>query len=207
MVEEVWVSLYRQKCPPPFHSPTPPHHTLSPHTDRWIGTARVIRHAVGIDERRAKFRQDLVEKVDMQEVARHRTFKAEHLVKSALGHRPTSKSKPNKKHGKGGDPYQGGNTASADPTLRRFSGSGEALSVTSTSGDGGSLMSLNIHVEPDSEDEDEKAEQDIEEVWFPGAHGDIGGGWDLPDGEESLSHGPLVWMVGSPRTLKSGDKS
>ena len=131
----------------------------------------------------------------MQEMARRRTFNAESLVKSALGHRPASKSRPNKNDGKCGHPYQGGNSANAGPTLRRFSGSREALSVTGT-GDDGSLVSLNIHVETDSEDENEKAEQDIEEVWFPGAHGDIGGGWDLPDGEESLSHGPLVWMVG-----------
>lgn len=52
-----------------------------------------------------------------------------------------------------------------------------------------------ISCETDSEDDDETNWQDIEEVWFPGAHGDIGGGWDLPVDEEPLSHGPLVWMV------------
>lgn len=45
-------------------------------------------------------------------------------------------------------------------------------------------------------DEDETAAQDIEELWFPGCHADLGGGWPLADGEESpLSHAPLVWMV------------
>ena len=45
-------------------------------------------------------------------------------------------------------------------------------------------------------DDDEAVEQDIEELWFPGCHADLGGGWPLADGEESaLSHGPLVWMV------------
>lgn len=81
----------------------------------------------------------------------------------------------------------------------RFSESHERLAVhTPIPGAGidrGSMTSLNIHVELDSDDEDEQAEQDIEEVWFPGAHGDIGGGWDLPEGEEPLSHGPLIWMV------------
>ena len=44
----------------------------------------------------------------------------------------------------------------------------------------------------DSEDE----EQDIQEVWFAGAHADIGGGWPLEAGEDTaLSHIPLVWMV------------
>lgn len=38
--------------------------------------------------------------------------------------------------------------------------------------------------------------QDIEEVWFPGCHADIGGGWPRRDGEAwPLSHAPLVWMV------------
>lgn len=78
------------------------------------------------------------------------------------------------------------------PRHHRFSGSHERL--PSVTGDKGSVLSLDIHAHVD-DDEDENAEQDIQEVWFPGAHGDIGGGWDLPDGEESLSHGPLVWMV------------
>ena len=48
----------------------------------------------------------------------------------------------------------------------------------------------------DEDDEDEAAAQDIEEIWFPGCHADLGGGWPLDDGEEApLSHGPLVWMV------------
>ncbi|KAE8375293.1 hypothetical protein BDV26DRAFT_268241 [Aspergillus bertholletiae] len=38
--------------------------------------------------------------------------------------------------------------------------------------------------------------QDIEEVWFPGSHTDVGGGWDFGQDEDwRLSHGPLVWMV------------
>jgi hypothetical protein len=42
---------------------------------------------------------------------------------------------------------------------------------------------------------DDDGEQDIDEVWFSGGHGDIGGGWEsLPD-SKSASHVPLVWMV------------
>lgn len=38
--------------------------------------------------------------------------------------------------------------------------------------------------------------QDIEEVWFPGGHADIGGGWGKSEKETwMLSHAPLVWMV------------
>lgn len=48
----------------------------------------------------------------------------------------------------------------------------------------------------EEDDDDEDAEQDIVELWFPGCHADLGGGWPLADGEEAaLSHGPLVWMV------------
>jgi len=47
----------------------------------------------------------------------------------------------------------------------------------------------------DEDEEDERAKQKISEVWFPGCHADIGGGWE-PDGENLLlSHAPLVWMV------------
>jgi hypothetical protein len=42
---------------------------------------------------------------------------------------------------------------------------------------------------------DEDGEQDIQEVWFPGCHADIGGGWPLGDDDAALSHVALVWMV------------
>ncbi|KAE8411159.1 hypothetical protein BDV36DRAFT_275648 [Aspergillus pseudocaelatus] len=42
----------------------------------------------------------------------------------------------------------------------------------------------------------DSGKQDIQEVWFPGCHADVGGGWDFSEGEAwRLSHGPLVWMV------------
>ncbi|KAL9006021.1 MAG: hypothetical protein Q9188_001255, partial [Gyalolechia gomerana] len=60
-----------------------------------------------------------------------------------------------------------------------------------------SFLSLASHNPNEDEYElDEAAEQDIEELWFPGCHADLGGGWPLADGEESaLSHAPLVWMI------------
>jgi hypothetical protein len=45
-------------------------------------------------------------------------------------------------------------------------------------------------------EEDDQGTQDVEEMWFPGGHADIGGGWNLGDSEEwPLTHAPLVWMV------------
>lgn len=104
------------------------------------------------------------------------------------------------KNGKGSNGHQVYQSSATHH--ERFSGSHERLPIhTPIPGliDGESTTSLNIHVEVD--EDDENAEQDIEEVWFPGAHGDIGGGWDLPDGEEPLSHGPLIWMVSSNPVL------
>jgi hypothetical protein len=66
-----------------------------------------------------------------------------------------------------------------------------------TQSNGSARASINEDIDYyDSDDEDEQLPQDIEEVWFPGQHGDIGGGW-LADNPEklALSHVPLVWMV------------
>ena len=51
-----------------------------------------------------------------------------------------------------------------------------------------------ISSDDESSDGDEE-DQDIEELWFPGGHADVGGGWALKDGEVPLSHVPLVWIV------------
>ncbi|KAI4096486.1 MAG: hypothetical protein LQ344_000994 [Seirophora lacunosa] len=57
-----------------------------------------------------------------------------------------------------------------------------------------SLLSLTPR--EDEYELDEAANQDIEELWFPGCHADLGGGWPLDDLNEcALSHPPLVWMI------------
>ncbi|KAL8966292.1 MAG: hypothetical protein Q9197_006069, partial [Variospora fuerteventurae] len=59
-----------------------------------------------------------------------------------------------------------------------------------------SSQSLSPTPREDEDDLDEMADQDIEELWFPGCHADLGGGWPLDDPRESaLSHPPLVWMI------------
>jgi uncharacterized protein (DUF2235 family) len=150
----------------------------------------VIRHAVGIDERRAKFRQDLVEKISSGEADQH--MHAGDFLRHAIEKRYPKLLHPSTN----GSALQDGKAKAADIQHHqhpRFGGSEESLSDAS---DGASQHSLNIHHSgTDPYDKHARAGQDIEEVWFPGAHGDIGGGWDLPEGEEPLSHGPLVWMV------------
>jgi len=60
--------------------------------------------------------------------------------------------------------------------------------------DGASLAPLPDWDTDDSSDGDED-DQDIDELWFPGGHADIGGGWEATEGEHPLSHVPLVWIV------------
>jgi uncharacterized protein (DUF2235 family) len=148
----------------------------------------VIRHAVGIDERRAKFRQDLIDKVDIAVVTKARTFKT---------------SKSNKKKDKNN--FLAISSASVNKATNGSMTNGNShhqvyaqqvdTACNGTTSPSESMVSFNILIDNESDSDDEGAEQDIEEVWFPGCHGDVGGGWDLPDGEEPLSQGPLVWMV------------
>ena len=160
----------------------------------------MIRHAVGIDERRAKFRQDLIDKVDVAEVVRQRSWKAtrkKHKSKRKRAkteepnYKPSFLSRARNLDGDGGDDEKGSKcklryghkNTSGEPHLGRPHPAVE------------SLVSLIVDYGSESDDDGVGQGQDIEEVWFPGCHGDIGGGWDLPPDEEPLSHGPLVWMV------------
>jgi uncharacterized protein (DUF2235 family) len=102
-----------------------------PYTAR--SSAKEIRHAVSIDERRVKFRADLI--------------------------------------------YQTVRTRGGIVRL-------ETLPLSSPITPGS--MEMHVHSTKD---------QKIHEVWFPGNHGDVGGGWKTPDGSVGASHMPLVWMV------------
>lgn len=150
--------------------------TRSPYTART--TAKVIRHAVSIDERRAKFRQDLIseQRTTEQQIPHH-----EHL---------------HHHHAKAAEP----------PVLRRSSTLlGQSLfrperrpqthhAVASAAASRISVDSTNARLTKDEE------EQDILEVWFSGQHGDIGGGWPVLDsGDRCASDLPLLWMLREAR--------
>ncbi|KAI9802670.1 MAG: hypothetical protein M1825_002692 [Sarcosagium campestre] len=194
-----------------------------PYTAR--SSAKVIRHAVSIDERRAKFRQDLVSG-DGKKAARQRHEHVFHHKKKTARSTPRHDAARTKNgHLAAGEddashhaqrrqsqniapedkeflyrPHQRRNgstfTSSAAPSAR----TSVAPSVSSLR-DSASQLSLQ-HGDPhDSDaDSDGEGEQSIEEVWFPGCHADIGGGWTLTSGEKyALSHVPLVWMVREAR--------
>lgn len=192
-----------------------------PYTAR--SSARVIRHAVSIDERRAKFRQDLISEAKTSRPNEEHQ-KGNHGEKLGVRGRTTNGSMPSHMDANRFrrrsqfrsaadiskatsprlstveegllDPRNNsrGRLPSTSPARSRNAVSVDRASIKTSS----SIDSYQPGQHPDDEDddEDEAANQDIEELWFPGCHADLGGGWRLADGEESpLSHGPLVWMV------------
>ncbi len=199
-----------------------------PYTAR--SSAKVIRHAVAIDERRAKFRQDLVS--GHSNLLPHHHHHHHHHYHHHLGHHHQKDSRPEEapqeaRYRKRSvvertmadrAPEHEGSQAEASSRIRRESRAIDAQllgeeyrpwsrsrsrntrSMRSISpGDTTSQYSLppSDRVAYDSDDESPMdTAQSIEEVWFPGGHADIGGGWGLaPDERYALSHIPLVWMV------------
>lgn len=194
-----------------------------PYTAR--SSAKVIRHAVSIDERRAKFRQDLLSEAKTsrphERHLKHRKGQKDGSNDNRItrGERPKQDRFRRKSHvrvpgsemaevrsGRSGAPTSivddnrldpRGSTLnglrSTSPAISQISASeADKLSIRSTT----SIASFQPHCHADEADEaDEFADQDIEELWFPGCHADLGGGWPSAKGEAPLSHGPLVWMI------------
>ncbi|OJD35036.1 short chain dehydrogenase reductase family [Diplodia corticola] len=179
-----------------------------PYTAR--STARVIRHAVAIDERRAKFRQDLI-----SEVKKHTHRKHQHLPYRGHVQTKPSVSKANvTTQDSEPDAAQAGqerrNQFNRDLQVPRpFRDSSEISGLRSLSpglssrqqrrgsrSSFGSVSRVSSNVQHSGGYDSDEEEQDIQEVWFAGCHADIGGGWGLETDEEAtLSHVPLVWMV------------
>ncbi|KAI0197947.1 hypothetical protein F4808DRAFT_286358 [Astrocystis sublimbata] len=164
-----------------------------PYTAR--SSAKVIRHCVSIDERRAKFRQDLMYQKVPEGRGPHHTL---HEIHKKYRARRSAVS------GSGGgsaatDGAPRGRRATLAPptemTYRRHSRSGSNATRSTADGskhtpDGRSDISQQIYDE-DSDDD----EQDIDELWFAGGHADVGGGWEIIPGSKSASHVPLVYMI------------
>ncbi|EUC45738.1 hypothetical protein COCMIDRAFT_5070 [Bipolaris oryzae ATCC 44560] len=165
-----------------------------PYTAR--SSARVIRHAVSIDERRAKFRQDLIsqEKPDRSMYYKHRHKHLNQVKDMVHSHDDHEHVDEKDTHG---EEDRGRRDNLLPP--ERFRNPHDTSGVRSSSRGYNnrsltpSMRSVDAHGTYASEDEE--GEQDIREVWFPGCHADIGGGWPIEDGDAALSHVPLVWMV------------
>lgn len=186
------------------------HRSKFPYTAR--STAKVIRHAVAIDERRAKFRQDLVsqerpERKEQHYRRRHRHWDKKHdedmVPPDEAGPPPfrgrkTSKTAFLKEQATlavPSTPSRRLDYRSPSPVVAPDDMDCGQSVVTDMSHDSMELMLRRDRDFWDGDESDDE-EQDIQEVWFAGAHADIGGGWPLEAGEDTaLSHIPLVWMV------------
>jgi uncharacterized protein (DUF2235 family) len=142
-----------------------------PYTAR--SSARVIRHAVSIDERRAKFRQDLIsqEKPDKSMYYKHHHHK-HRRIRSASRGRQGGNEGLNEKNAteerrrrdtlappqRFRNPHDTSGIRSMSPSFSNCEGRSGTPSV----------MSFDA-VQTWASEEDE-GEQDIQEVWFPGCH-------------------------------------
>ncbi len=181
-------------------------------------SAKVIRHAVSIDERRAKFRQDLIYQSDRPKKDKTKAHSASEAAQQKLHEIHEKYRRRGSVATASGADDAAAVAAAAErgrrPTLaipddaapyRRRSHSTRSHRTHDTHGtqgthnDAQSEISISPHPHEDdamslSDSEDEN-HQDIDEVWFSGGHGDIGGGWELVPGHKAASHIPLVWMV------------
>lgn len=180
-------------------------------------TARVIRHAVSIDERRAKFRQDLISEVKPWVHAHSHAHRLRHLL-SREGHEKrgvpeikvdgAQQDDEAKRQGHHGERQGGyneemryrapsrspvGRTSTEIPTHNGLLTDKADKASLRSAASRRSLQVPSLHIPAQEPSNDE---QDIAEVWFPGQHGDVGGGWKLdPNDPYPLSHIPLMWMV------------
>ncbi|RHZ55762.1 T6SS phospholipase effector Tle1-like catalytic domain-containing protein [Aspergillus thermomutatus] len=140
--------------------------SMFPYTART--SAKIIRHAVGIDERRAKFRDDLVSN-------------GEPTARSRRAQQPSVSVR--KTH------------AEAQTDTQQRQPSPTSTSVTHSQLADREHYAPDVS-DGNSASADSDTEPDIEEVWFAGCHADIGGGFRLGKNEDwALSHVPLIWMV------------
>ncbi|KAJ5683041.1 hypothetical protein N7462_006206 [Penicillium macrosclerotiorum] len=177
-------------------------------------TARVIRHAVSIDERRAKFRQDLISDVRPKSgpqqnshrlrrlLSREENVEKQNVPEIVLPQPDSDAARQGRRKSHAGGDSDEMRYRALSPSPRRrasseFPRNNALLSDRVSMKSAVSRASLQVpSVKIPDGDEEEEAGQDIAEVWFPGQHGDIGGGWKLdPKDPWPLCHIPLVWMV------------
>jgi len=171
--------------------------TKFPYTAR--SSAKVIRHAVSVDERRAKFRQDLVSGDQIQR--EDKTDSRLHRYNSDVANVDLYSNLLN---------LQGEReAAAADDSLPQVEKpTGEESGKNPPHLDENhqqKMFGVTLRRLKRRHLFESRKRQDIEEVWFPGCHSDIGGGWTRSDTETwMLSHAPLVWMI--HEAMKAGLK-
>ncbi|KAI0454297.1 hypothetical protein F5B21DRAFT_475646 [Xylaria acuta] len=159
-----------------------------PYTAR--SSAKVIRHCVSIDERRAKFRQDLI--YQKKPEGHHHHHMLHNLHEKYRARRPAISA------GASADGAARGRRATLAPpnerAFRRHSRSASRATKSTADGPGhppDGRSEISQLYDEDSDDD----EQDIDELWFAGGHADVGGGWEILPGSKAASHVPLVYMI------------
>lgn len=144
-----------------------------PYTAR--STAKVIRHAVAIDERRAKFRQDLISELKPTREAHYR-LRHRHL--HIWDEADVEKKAEIEEHSRGRSKLEShtdllafrdsSKVSGLSPNIRGNDNDAESF-VTSASQDSLAAIRRDNGIWASDEDS-EGEEQDIKEVWFPGCH-------------------------------------
>ena len=136
-------------------------------------SARIVRHAVAIDERRAKFRQNLIsQKKDPDRMPEHRFYHKLH------DHGRISNGGDDEKQGHGNNEQTSPPPFSHHSSYARYMPRKASLAVplraVSSQASQVSLNSVTAAQERPKEqvaygdDDEENSDQDIEEIWFPG---------------------------------------
>ncbi|KAJ2996828.1 hypothetical protein NUW58_g848 [Xylaria curta] len=192
-----------------------------PYTAR--SSAKVIRHCVSIDERRAKFRQDLIYQKKSEGRYRHHYHMLHGLHEKYRDHRHAVSGADSVD-----DTSRGRRTTLAPPEELAFRGHSRSASrATRSTADGPDrVLDARSDVSQAYEYDSDDDEQDIDEIWCvmtppppppfksllsltwlglrklvlfnaqeSGGHGDVGGGWEILPGSKSASHVPLVYMI------------
>ncbi|KAF7560242.1 hypothetical protein G7046_g3896 [Stylonectria norvegica] len=172
-----------------------------PYTAR--SSARVIRHAVSIDERRAKFRQDLMYQTSPGQTHRRHRHLGE-VLEDLKGDLKGTANGANGDHERGRQPSQfltpeDGREAKSPErdatTYAPYRARSKSCQRTHAAPLGEFDTLSNMSAIPVSDIDPEDDGQDIDEVWFSGGHADVGGGWEVLSDSKTSSHVPLAWMV------------
>ncbi|KAJ5766306.1 uncharacterized protein N7511_003922 [Penicillium nucicola] len=156
-------------------------------------TAKTIRHAVSIDEHRAKFRQDLMANSNPISA---RAARARLYSRQARRIRSASRQDSFNEQGfaKERRPTLDDLSLQSPSPQDRFYRPPPRSHRQSRNEKDCSFPDLILDATSYGEYKDKG--QSVEEVWFPGCHADIGGGLRFSKKEDwALSHVPLVWMV------------
>jgi len=186
-------------------------------------SADVIRHAVSIDERRAKFRQDLISQAPPKNARHHHLdeymqwMHLDGLRRKEEGkeedpsqrpeiHRNSSsqqarfrprKPQQHQQHRQQSQPHQQRQHHHQNRNSRLVSSAASRNSTDSATPVREVFDDGYGKPRPRHRQRQRREdEQDISEVWFAGEHADIGGGWWLLEDEtRPASDLPLIWML------------